>query len=425
MINSYLYPIIHLAPGTRLLQMAEENQILEKASEFVRGILTSKAPDWAIYHSYEHTVETVEAAREIAEGSKLDRDETEVVLLAAWFHDTGYTECCDGHEERSSVIAREFLGENGYPAGKTEQVARCILSTKVPQTPADILEQVICDADMVHLGRKRFFRKNELIRMEMERRDGRPMTEVEWLTICSNFVSSHRFHTRYAHGEYQARKMKNLLALQDMLREARREESKNSVKREERRELLQDKIKKSARPERGIETVFRVVPKNHLDLTGMADSKAHMMISTNSIIISLVVGLLFSKIDTNPHLLIPIGILFAVSLTAIIFAVLATRPKVTEGKFTREDIYEKKANLLFFGNFHKMGLEDFEWGMTEMMKDRDYLYSNMIRDLHSLGQVLAVKYRFLRISFNVFMYGLIVAVIAFLVAVMSVPTDLS
>ena len=295
----------------------------------------------------------------------------------------------------------------------------------MPQTPADILEQVICDADMAHLGRKRFFRKNELIRMEMERRDGAPMTEVEWLTLCTNFVSSQRFPTRYALGEYQARKTKNLLALQEMLREARRTESKIAEKREERQDLLQNKLEKSARPERGIETVFRVVPKNHLDLTAMADSKAHMMISTNSIIISLVVGLLISKIDTNPHLLIPIGILFAVSLTAIIFAVLATRPKVTEGKFTREDIYNKKANLLFFGNFHKMSLGDFEWGMTEMMKDRDYLYGNMIRDLHSLGQVLAVKYRFLRISFNVFMYGLIVAVISFVIAVLTVPTDLS
>lgn len=405
--------------------MAEENQILAKASEFVRSILTSKIPDWAIYHSYEHTVETVEAAREIAEGSKLDRDETEVVLLAAWFHDTGYTECCDGHEERSADIARGFLAENGYPAGKTGLVARCILSTKVPQTPSDILEQVICDADMAHLGRKRFFRKNELIRMEMERRDGRPMTEVEWLTLCTDFVASQRFHTRYAIGEFQARKTKNLLALQGMLREARGEEANASRKLEERQELLRNKIEKSARPERGIETVFRVVPKNHLDLTAMADSKAHMMISTNSIIISLVVGLLFSKIDTNPHLLVPIGILFAVSLTAIIFAVLATRPKVTVGKFTKEDIHEKRANLLFFGNFHKMSIGDFEWGMTEMMKDRDYLYGSMIRDLHSLGQVLAVKYRFLRVSFNVFMYGLIVAVLAFVIAVLSVPTDLS
>jgi hypothetical protein len=71
-----------------------------------------------------------------------------------------------------------------------------------------------------------------------------------------------------------------------------------------------------------------------------------------------------------------------------------------------------------------MSLEDFEWGLNEMMKDRDYLYGNMIRDLHSLGKVLAVKYRYLRIAYNVFMYGLTVAVIAFIVAILMVETHL-
>jgi predicted metal-dependent HD superfamily phosphohydrolase len=388
-------------------------------------MLTTKSPGWAIYHSYEHTVETVEAAREIAEGSKLDKAETEIVLLAAWLHDVGYTECCDGHEERSADIARGFLSSAGYPPERIEQVARCILATKVPQNPSGILEQVVCDADMAHLGKKRFFRKNDLIRMETEQRTGAPMTDAEWLTIAVNFVASHRYHTKYALEEFQGRRTRNLLALQGMLREARAAEEKTAGRKAGKDEILKQKLDKAARPERGIETMFRVVPKNHLDLTAMADSKAHMMISTNSIIVSLVVGLLFSKIDANPHLLVPVVILFAVSLTAIIFAVLATRPKVTEGKFTKEDIYEKRANLLFFGNFHRMSLEDFEWGMNEMMKDREYLYGSMIRDLHSLGQVLATKYRYLRISFNVFMYGFILAVIAFIVAVLIAPTDLS
>ncbi len=407
--------------------MGAPTDILQTASDHVRDLLTTRAPDWAIYHSFEHTVETVEATREIAEGSKLDRAETEIVLLAAWFHDTGYTEMADGHEERSAELAREFLTRNGYPADRTDAVVRCVLATQVPQHPADILEQVICDADMAHIGTKRFFDKNELIRTEMERRAGKPMTEGEWLTICTDFVVSQRWHTKYAREEYQERKTKNLLRLQEMLREAREAEAESSDQQEERREVLKNKLDKASRPERGIETVFRSVPKNHLDLTSMADSKAHMMIGTNSMVISLVVGLLFTKLDNNPHLLAPILILIGVSMTAIIFAVLATRPKITQGKFTKEDIEQKRANLLFFGNFHKMSLEDFEWGMNEMMKDRDYLYRSMIRDLHSLGQVLAVKYRYLRISFNVFMYGFIIAVIAFLIAVIlnPGPTDLS
>ena len=102
-------------------------------------------------------------------------------------------------------------------------------------------------------------------------------------------------------------------------------------------------------------------------------------------------------------------------------AILATRPHVTSGTFTREDIRAKRANLLFFGNFHRSSLEDFEWGMKEMMKDRDYLYGSMIKDLYYLGRVLGLKYRYLRICYSIFMYGMILVVIAFAIAFATMP----
>ena len=69
--------------------------------------------------------------------------------------------------------------------------------------------------------------------------------------------------------------------------------------------------------------------------------------------------------------------------------------------------------MLFFGNFYNMKLEDFDWGMKEMIQDRDFLYSSMTRDIYFLGKVLAQKYRFLRICYSIFMFGLILVVIAF------------
>jgi hypothetical protein len=96
--------------------------------------------------------------------------------------------------------------------------------------------------------------------------------------------------------------------------------------------------------------------------------------------------------------------------------VLATRPNVTSGEFTKEDIKQKKFNLLFFGNFQKMKLEEFEWAMGEMMQDRDYLYSSMKKDLYFLGLVLHKKYKILRITYTIFLIGIIVSVIAFAVA---------
>jgi hypothetical protein len=159
--------------------------------------------------------------------------------------------------------------------------------------------------------------------------------------------------------------------------------------------------------------MFRTAARNHINLSSIADNKANIMLSINALIISVVISGLAPKLDTNPTLLIPTSILLAVCILSIIFATLSTRPKITKGKFDREDIAHKRSNLLFFGNFYNMKLEDYEWGMTEMMKDRDFLYGSLTRDLYFLGVVLARKYYFLRLTYTVFMWGLIVAVLAF------------
>jgi hypothetical protein len=276
------------------------------------------------------------------------------------------------------------------------------------------LERVLCDADIIHVGKKRFFTRSELLRSEMEMRKGHPFTDLEWLTYNIEFVTRHNFHTKYAREEFAARRAKNLVTLQDRFREATQQAQTTSKKQAM-------KLEKANIPERGIETMFRVVPRNHLDLSALADHKANIMISTNALILSLAVGFLMSKLDTNPHLIVPTFILLGVCCSALVLAILATRPQVTSGTFTREDIRQKKTNLLFFGNFHRSTLEDFDWGMKEMMRDREYLYGSMIKDLYFLGKVLGVKYRYLRICYTVFMYGLIVAILAFIITFATLP----
>jgi hypothetical protein len=159
--------------------------------------------------------------------------------------------------------------------------------------------------------------------------------------------------------------------------------------------------------------MFRTTSNNHFELSSMADSKSNIMISVNSIIISVSLTVLLARLAFYPEYIIPTVILLAVCLSSIIFAILATRPSVNKGQFTEEDIRNKKTNLLFFGNFHSMQLDEYQWAMNEMLKDREYLYNSMIKDIYFLGVVLARKYKFLRISYTIFMWGIIVAVVAF------------
>ena len=100
----------------------------------------------------------------------------------------------------------------------------------------------------------------------------------------------------------------------------------------------------------------------------------------------------------------------------MIFSILSTRPSIPPGIFSPEDIEKKTVNLLFFGNFYRMSLNDYSDGMVKMMDDKDFLYGSLIRDNYSQGVVLGKKYRLLRVSYNIFMFGLIISVVAFLVS---------
>jgi hypothetical protein len=120
----------------------------------------------------------------------------------------------------------------------------------------------------------------------------------------------------------------------------------------------------------------------------MADSKANILISVNSIIISIIIGGLLKSLDKNDYLIYPTYLILAINVITIVFAIIALKPNVTKGKFTRKDIEEKNTNLLFFGNFHGMDRVDYKWGMMEMLNDSNYLYSSLIDDIYFLGKVL-------------------------------------
>ena len=173
------------------------------------------------------------------------------------------------------------------------------------------------------------------------------------------------------------------------------------------------------KPDKARETMLRITARNHLELSAMADNKANIMISINAIILSIVVSVLIRKLEESPFLIIPTIILTVVCLSTIIYSILATRPKVSKGKFSEDEVKNKKTNLLFFGNYHKMDLDNYVWGMTEMLKDPDYLYGSMIKDIYSVGVVLGRKYKLLRTAYTIFMFGFVFAILSFAFAYIS------
>lgn len=398
----------------------EETDLIKKAREYAESVL-NEIPEDFVYHNLEHTREVVAAAQEIASKSDINHDEVEKILLAAWFHDVGYKNTVEEHEQESVRIMKEKLAEWGVDDLKITHIGDIIQSTRMPQSPKDELSEILCDADLYHLSSPEFQEKSEDLRQELIKTCDKDISKKEWQNINVQFLSGHSYFTNYSKTLMEPKKKKNL----KKIKKAKKNDIDLSYVESLEDELIKIKNKSNKerikKPDRGIETMFRITSKNHLTLSGMADNKANIMISINSIILSVLVSVLFRKFEDYPNLIIPAIILVFVCLTTIVFAVLATRPNISKGKFNTKDIHDKKVNLLFFGNFHGMELDSYMWGMKEMMKDSEFLYGSMIKDIYFLGKVLGKKYRMLRTSYTIFMFGFIVAIMAFLIAMLFSP----
>ena len=398
-------------------------ELLRDTERFVEDFFSGRISSKYVFHDFEHTVQTVAAATSIAEGFEINEHDLSLLQLAAWFHDTGYSDGPVAHEERSADLAADFLSGKVTPE-ELSTIQGCIKATKIPQSPVTLLEQILCDADLSHLGMKIYWDRTSKLRQELTLTRDKVMSDQEWIDFELNFMLGQEYHTTIANQLFNERKAKHI---QQLLKQKRRlnpdkaptvfeialldEGSRNKdiekVMKESESEL------KNARRGRGVETMYRTTYRTHTNLSAMADSKANLMLSVNAIVISIIISNLIPQLKNNPMFIAPTLLLTATCLGSMVFATLSTRPKVTEGNTTREMIKSRKVNLLFFGNFHNMPLEDFQWGVDQMIKDPDFLYSSMSRDLYFLGIVLAKKYRYLSICYNVFMFGLIFSVVAF------------
>ena len=408
------------------------NSLLLEVEAYVTNFIAEQVDKKFAYHNIQHTLDVVNATQQLGKAHNLHSKELELLSIAAWFHDIGYNKGPIGHEERSAEYAKAFLEKHDFAATEIEVIQQCIMATKMPQTPNTLFEKIVCDADMSHLGKKIYWERCGRIRQELTLTKNTTMSEPEWINFELNFIVNQKYHTAQANHLFEKRKRKHIRQLKKLnqrlhpkevlnLNEIAKQEKKKSKKKSKKgsnknvEEIAIHNVEEISQLKlgRGVETMYRTAYRTHVNLSSIADNKANIMLSINAIIISITISTLVPSFETNQKLQIPTIVLLAVCLGSIIFATLSTRPKITEGKVTREDIINRKSNLLFFGNFYNMELKDFDWGMMEMIKDSDFLYSTMTRDLYFLGIVLAKKYKYLRYCYSIFMYGLIISVAVF------------
>jgi hypothetical protein len=165
---------------------------------------------------------------------------------------------------------------------------------------------------------------------------------------------------------------------------------------------------------RGVETMYRVTYQNHIALSRLADNKANILISINGVIISVMIAIV-TRLGAVSWSLLPAVLLIAGALVSLGFAVVAARPRLGRGKVTLEQVLNGSGNLLFFGQFTTMSLEEFQESLKALSKDRKLLYHHLGRQLYHMGESLNGKYRHLQVAYTTFFASMAIATITFIV----------
>ena len=385
-------------------QKKQRPTILDAARKYVRTRFHEELDPIYLFHNYAYAEEMEDKMEELTGEVGVEEPTRERLRLAALFYPLGYVGGSEGWAARSAEALTKFAQQQGYDAGP----AAAWISEAPAAAPASPFEvRLLHDVAWNWLGRKRYDRRSDLLQLEREAIDGKQGDPVKFGNEMQEYLLTFNYLTEVGKEEFDARRRKNVSKQQS-----------NNYKVQQK----EVKAKTGKNFGRGIDTMYRTAFRNHINLSRIADDKANMMISINTIILSILIavsgaGLSFFEdlVFNSPEFLAPVIILLMSSLTAVIFAVFSARPKVTEYRIKKRKLLESnEASILYFGNFLKLEKTDFIAHLSKMKMDQDSLYDDLARDLYDLGQVLHRKYLLLTISYNTFIGGLALAVLTFL-----------
>jgi uncharacterized protein len=173
------------------------------------------------YHSLDHTLRGVVPALErLATLESVQGEELDLLRTAAYFHDIGYVENCEHHEKIGAQIVERVLPRFGFTSEQIGAIQRMILATELPQSPKNLLEMILVDADLDVLGRDDFLDTSIQLRAERATQ-GMLVSEIEWFCSQLEFLQSHQYWTQAAKRLREPKKRENMALLKKLIRESK------------------------------------------------------------------------------------------------------------------------------------------------------------------------------------------------------------
>lgn len=193
------------------------NDRYQQAYDYIINRMSKEIPPAIYYHNVPHVLDVLDAAIRIAKSENISDKDTELLKVAVLFHDSGFMKSPINHEATGCVIASEFLPGIGYSPDDIEVICKLIMATRVPHQPESLLEQIICDADLDYLGRDDFFATGNKIFRELVEM-GNIEDEKAWNELQVKFLTAHRYFTATSIASRQAKKLKHLEQVKELLR---------------------------------------------------------------------------------------------------------------------------------------------------------------------------------------------------------------
>ncbi len=393
--------------------------LLSETANYIESYLKTNLSQGYELRNYPANLRIVQTCDMISVHTDLQKEERMKVTLAAWFLYTGFCIDPENYLKASVEMATEYYTEKGLSAGLIQEIGEIILSTRFPQQPLTIQAQILCDAENSWMADKSFSQTLKYLRKEKSLVGKKDIPDKDWLEENILMLENHIYFIPFSRETFDKKKEKNKVRLQEKLTGTESSQSEFPelpVQTKKNKDKSEQVLPQDIKLERGVETLFRNISRNQIHLIRLADYKANLVISTNSIILSVILSLLVIRLDANKYLELPTLILVLTNVATILTAISATRPKINMNERDNIHLNDAGNNLLYFGNFQKMPFIEFSRMIKETIVDKDYLYNSLSKDIYHQGIILTRKFRRINLSYSIFIIGLLLTVISLILS---------
>lgn len=379
---------------------------LLQAEDYIASLYAEQKNKGLYYHSFEYCRNFAHLVKEAANDLQLDEKTANTATLAAWFYVVGMLFDYQNFRLESHRLLKDYL--LALDIDPKDIPSKNIFTTQEPSNISqhnitDLLKdvQIILRAGFVYPFHETLYQAEVSEKMNIK---------ISSAELKSSFLSemlANPFATSWAVKNYSQAMNQTLI---DQLDNAKSAEIHNSPS-------IEIKQKKSNnRSNIAAYNFFRIGFRNHIELSSMADNRSHIMISVNSIMMGIMISFVSYQnlSSTNPTLLFPVVVFIITSMTSLIFAILAAKPRVWKSKSDNDGPEVTITHMASYSNFTKQSLDAYETKLETVLEDPQLMRTSLKKDLYFLGKILELKNRYLSFSYNIFMFGFLASMILFL-----------